>query len=83
MAAAFDYVLEPIRDGAEFRLHSAAIKNLFSWQLPPQNNRCPRVCDDLSTNTRSQPNLSPRGRLSLWRSRVTKDGQSWFCRPGR
>ena len=36
----------------------------WSWLLR-RNNRCPRVCDALSTNTRSQPNLSQRGRPSL------------------
>ncbi len=57
---------------------SAAIQCPFWRSLLLQNRRHPGVCDALSTNTRSQPSSSTRGRPSLWRSRVTKDGQSLF-----
>ena len=81
MAAASEYLLEPIRDGAEFTLYRARQRGnpcRFWSSLRRRNNRCPRVCDAWSTNTRSQPNLSLRGRPGLWRSRVRRDGQSSF-----
>ena len=57
---------------------SAATHRRSWWSLRPPNNRRPGVCNASSTNTRSQPSLSPRGRPNLWRSHGTKGGQSLF-----
>jgi hypothetical protein len=81
MAAASEYVLEPIRDGAEFTLYRARQHGNPSPVLviaPTPEQPLPQSLRRLEHNTRSQPNLSPRGQPSLWRSRVTKDGQSLF-----
>jgi hypothetical protein len=79
MAAASEYALEPIRDGAEFTLYRARQRGNPSPVLvvaPTAEQPFPRVCDAWSMNTRSQRNLSPCGRRNLWRSRATKGGQS-------
>jgi len=66
-----DYVLVPLREGAEFTLYRGRQNGN---PLPVHISRRPRASGGWSTNTRWQPNLIPRGQPSLWRSLVTKDG---------
>ena len=73
---------EAIRDGAEFTLYRrrrdgkpapVLVVPLTAEQPSPQSlHRLNHV------STRSQPILSPHGRPSHRRSRVTRGGQSWF-----
>lgn len=75
-------VLEAIRDGVEFTLYRRRQSGRPSPVLvaavaakQPSPQRLHRLKDE---STRSQPNLSPRGRPGLWRSRVTEGRQFWL-----
>jgi hypothetical protein len=68
MAAASEYVLEPIRNGAEFTLYRAGKHGNPSAVLvvaPTAERRRLGPGGGWSTNTRSPPSLSPGGRRSL------------------
>jgi hypothetical protein len=56
---------------------TATHRRFWQWH-PPQNKLRLRVSGDLNTNTRSQPNSIPRGQPGLWRSLVTRGGQSSY-----
>jgi hypothetical protein len=77
------YVLEPLREGAEFTLYRGRqhgdpspvlVVALTAEQPSPQDLR------RISANSRSRPNLIPRGQLSRWRSLVTKGGRFSYFR---
>jgi hypothetical protein len=76
-----EYVLEPLREGADFTLYrgrqpgnpSPVLAVAFAAEQPS-----PRVSGSSSTNTRSRPNSILRGQLRLWCSLVTKAGRSSY-----
>jgi len=78
MAAASEYVLEPIRDSAEFTRSPArqpanplpALPVASAADQPPPHNP-----GRLSTNTRSRPNLRLNGLHGLGRSCVPKEAR--------
>ncbi len=69
-----EYVLVPLREGGDFILYRGNMAtHRQSWQSPLlQNSRLLRSSGGSSTNTRSQPNSIPLGRLGHWRSLVAK-----------
>jgi hypothetical protein len=81
MAEVSEYVLEPIREGAEFTLHRARQPGNPMPLLavaPAPEQPLPQSLRRLEHEYSLAAELIPRGRPSLWRSRVMKDGQSWF-----